>query len=85
MLEVKYVITDELGLHARPAGLLVKVAKNYKSDILLKCGEKSGDAKGLFKVMSLAVKKGDVITLCIEGEDEAIAAESLTAFLKENL
>ena len=45
MKEFKYVITDELGIHARPAGLLVKEAKQFASTITLACGEKKAAAK----------------------------------------
>lgn len=85
MKEINYLITDELGLHARPAGLLVKQAQKYKSDITVRKGEKSGNAKRIFNVMSLAVKKGDRVIFSINGEDEEPAAEELDKFLKENL
>ncbi len=85
MREVNYIISDEAGLHARPAGLLVKLVQKYKSEILLKSGEKSCSAKKIFGIMSLAVKKGDTITLLIEGKDEAVAEDELKVFVKENL
>jgi phosphocarrier protein len=85
MCEVTCVISDEAGLHARPAGLLVKVTQKYKSNIVLKSGEKSCNAKKIFSVMGLAVKKGDTVTFAIEGEDEAAAEGGLKAFVNENL
>lgn len=85
MKEFTYVITDPEGIHARPAGLLVKEAGKYKSAITLVKGEKKGDAKRIFAVMGLVAKKGDSITLKIEGEDEDAAMTALEAFLKENL
>ncbi|MBO5094445.1 MAG: HPr family phosphocarrier protein [Lachnospiraceae bacterium] len=87
MKTVEYVVADPLGLHARPAGLLVKKAAAYKSGVTLKNAEtgRSADAKRIMGVMSLGVKKGNRIELSIEGEDEDTAAAELKAFLQENL
>ncbi len=85
MKEFQYVITDREGIHARPAGLLVKEAGKYKSSITLKKGDKQGDAKRIFAVMGLAAKKDEAITVTVEGPDEDAAAAAMEAFLKENL
>jgi phosphocarrier protein len=85
MKEFKYVITDELGIHARPAGLLVKEAAKFQSDIKIKKGEKEADAKRIFGIMGLAAKKGDEIVLTADGTDEADAIAAIEEFLKANL
>ena len=85
MKEFKYVITDELGIHARPAGLLVKEAAKFESDIKIKKGEKEADAKRIFGIMGLAAKKGDEIVLTADGADEADAIIAIEEFLKANL
>ena len=87
MKTIEYVITDPVGVHARPAGLLVKKAASYKSNIMLKNMEtgKSADAKRIMSVMSLGVKQGNKIELSIEGEDEDAASSGLEDFFKENL
>ena len=85
MKEFKYVITDELGIHARPAGLLVKEAAKFQSDIQIKKGEKEADAKRIFGIMGLAAKKGDEIVLTADGADEADAIAAIEDFLKANL
>lgn len=85
MKEVKYVITDELGIHARPAGLLVKEAAKFQSDIKIKKGEKEADAKRIFGIMGLAAKKDDEIVLTADGADEADAITAIEEFLKANL
>jgi len=85
MKEITYKIKDEVGIHARPAGLLVKKASEFSSEILIEKGEKSVDAKKIFGVMSLAAKCGDEIKLCINGADEERATEELAKFLAENL
>lgn len=85
MKELKYVITDPEGIHARPAGLLVKKANEFASKIMIGKGEKSADAKRIFGVMGLGVKKGDEISMSAEGSDEDAAIAALEQFLKENL
>ncbi len=85
MKEFTYIVTDCDGIHARPAGLLVKEAGKYQSDIILRLGEKEGDAKRIFSVMSLGVKCGQALTVTVAGEDEDVAAVALEQFLKENL
>ena len=85
MKTVEYTITDELGIHARPAGMLVKEAAQFKSSIKIAGPKKEVDAKRIMGVMSMGVKQGDTVRLTIEGEDEAAAAEALEQFLKDNL
>ena len=87
MKEVTYTITDMSGIHARPAGLLVKEAVKYQANITIKLShsEKTADAKRLFSVMALNAKCGDTLTIKIEGTDEDTALIGLEKFLKENL
>ena len=85
MKSFSYVINDELGIHARPAGLLVKEAKQFNSTITLECGGKKAAAKGLMGVMGLAVKKGNEVTITAEGDDEDAAISALKTFFKANL
>lgn len=85
MKEFTYTISDADGIHARPAGLLVKEAGKHRSDIILRLGEKEGDAKRIFSVMSLGVRCGQTITVTVAGEDEETAAKAIEEFLKENL
>ena len=85
MKEFKYVITDPEGIHARPAGILVKQAAGYQSSVKIAKGEKSADAKRIFGVMGLGVKTGEEITVPVEGADEDTAAAELETFFKENL
>ena len=85
MKSFTYTITDPVGLHARPAGLLVKEVKKYASLVTVKKGEKSSDAKKLMMLMGLGVKCGDEITVEVIGADEDTAVAELEAFFKENL
>ena len=61
MKEFRYIITDREGIHARPAGLLVKEANRFSSSITLEKDGKTGDAKRIFAVMGLAAKQGQEI------------------------
>ena len=85
MKSFNYVITDEVGIHARPAGLLVKEAKNFTSKITIKKGEKEVDATRVMAVMALGVKQGETVTIKVEGDDEEAAAEAIQKFLSENV
>lgn len=85
MKQFDYVITDELGIHARPGGDLVKAAKVFASKITLSCNGKTADAKRLIAVMSLGAKQGHTLSVTVEGDDEEAAATALTEFLQKNL
>lgn len=85
MKQFDYTINDELGIHARPAGLLVREAGKFTSAITLKKGDKSADLKRLFAIMGLGVKKADTVTVTVEGEDEEAAFEAVKQFFDTNL
>lgn len=85
MKEFSYVITDREGIHARPAGLLVKKANEFSSAITIHKGAKSADAKRIFAIMGLAAKNGEEIRVTCEGSDEESASAAMESFLKENL
>lgn len=85
MREFVYTITDPEGIHARPAGELVKLAKSFESEVSISKDGKTVSAKKIFGVMGLAVKQGQEIKLIVEGPDEDTAATSLEGFLKINL
>lgn len=85
MQNFKYVIKDELGIHARPAGMLAKVAKEFESNISIVLGEKKVSAKGVMGIMTLAVKQGAEVEIEADGADEEKAIEALKNFFEENL
>lgn len=85
MQKFSYVIKDKVGIHARPAGLLVKEAKKYESKIQIIKDTKSADATKLMAVMGLGVKCGDMIIVEIEGSDEEAVCEKMKIFLESNL
>ena len=85
MKTFQYDVMDELGLHARPAGLLVKLVKNYQSKVTIERDGSRADASKLMAVMSLGVKKGQTVYIDIEGSDEERAYEEIFTFFRENL
>lgn len=85
MRAFNYIVTDPIGLHARPAGLLVKEVKKYDSLVTISKEGTSTDAKKLMMLMALGVKCGDEITVEVTGPDEDVAVSELEEFFKANL
>lgn len=85
MKTFNYTITDELGIHARPAGVLAKTAKALDSEVTITKGEKSVGASKLMMLMGLGVKQGDMITVTVEGGDEENAYNTMKEFFESNL
>lgn len=81
----EYVIKDELGIHARPAGTLVKEAKKFESRIVVQKGDKEVEASKLMALMGMGVKCGDKIVVKAEGADEDTAIEQMEVFMNNNL
>lgn len=86
MKQFTYTIQDTLGIHARPAGLLAKLAKSLDPVVItLTKGEKTVKATQLMKLMALAVKQGECVTVTAEGEGEEQAIAALETFFRANL
>lgn len=85
MIERKVTVTNETGLHARPAALFVQTAQRFKSKIIVKSGKKTTDAKSILGVMSLGVTRGTTITILAEGEDAREAIEALVYLVEKDL
>lgn len=80
-----YTIKDEVGIHARPAGLLAKKAKEFESVITLEKGGKTAVATKLMAIMGMGVKCGDTVNVTVEGADDEKAAAEMEAFFNANL
>lgn len=80
-----YVIKDEVGIHARPAGELVKKAKELSSRVTVSCNGKSADATKLMALMSLGVKKDMEVTVTVEGDNAEADGAQMKAFFEANL
>ena len=77
MPEILLTITNKVGLHARPAALLVQEASKFKSDITVINGDVTADAKSILDILMLGANQGSVVTVRAEGPD---APEALLAF-----
>ena len=83
MKSFDYVITDPVGIHARPAGLLVKEIKNFTGvTVTVTKGDKSVNALKLMALMGMGIKQGDTVTVSVEGENEEAVCAALEAFFK---
>ncbi len=85
MKTFSYTVKDELGIHARPAGMLVKEVKNFQSKVTLEKDGKTVDASRLMAVMGMGVKKDMTVNVTVEGEDEDAAFDAIKAFFETNL
>lgn len=86
MKEFNYIIKDEVGIHARPAGLLVKeVTALAPTKVFLEKGGRKVEANRLFSIMSLGVKQNDEVKVIVEGGDEEAASNKLSEFFNNNL
>ena len=85
MKEFCFTIRDELGIHARPAGLLVKEIKSLDSAVTITKGDKSVDALRLIALMGLGIKQGDTVKVSISGGDEETSLTRLKSFFENHL
>ena len=85
MKTFEYTIKDELGIHARPAGLLVKEAKKFESECTITKDGKTKKLTQLMMLMSLGVNQGDTVTVSVDGADEDAAVASLKESFENNL
>ena len=86
MKQFTYTVTDPVGIHARPAGLLVKAAKALDSTVTIstQAGKSAGAAK-LMALMGLGIKQGDTVTVTLVGGNDDANAQTLEQFFKDNL
>jgi phosphocarrier protein len=85
MKTFEYTVKDPVGIHARPAGMLVKEIKKYASTVTISKGDKSVNALKLMALMGMGIKQGDTVKVTVEGADEDTAAAEIEAFFKANL
>ena len=85
MKEFTYTITNPIGIHARPAGMLAKEAKKYASVCTVTKGDKTQKLTQLMMLMAMGVKQGEEVIVRVEGADEEAAIAALEAFFRANL
>ena len=83
MIKFEYTVTDEVGIHARPAGMLVNKVKSVGVPVTVEKDGKTADASKLFAIMALAVKHGDTVTVTVDGDENA--AGEIEEFFKSHL
>ena len=86
MKSFEYTITDPVGIHARPAGILVKEIKNNYAGatVTVTKGDKSVNALKLMALMGMGIKQGDTVTVSVEGENEEAVCAAIEEFFKNN-
>ncbi len=86
MQQFKYTVTDPLGIHARPAGMLAKLAKGYGDTVVtVTKGGNTVKASQLMKLMGMAIKQGNEVIVAAEGPAEVEAIAAMQKFFEENL
>jgi phosphocarrier protein len=85
MIVFGYAITDELGIHTRPAGILIREVKKYQSAVTFSNGEKKAEGDKLFAIMKLGIKQGNIMGVAVEGVDEQEAAAAIKMVLEKYL
>ena len=85
MITIHYTVTDPEGVHALPAGGLIKLANAFHCSVTAEGNGEATDAKHLFGLISLGIKYGQTLTLNCDGADEIEAAKALERYLKDNL
>ncbi|HVB73342.1 MAG TPA: HPr family phosphocarrier protein [Ktedonobacteraceae bacterium] len=84
VVETSLVITNKVGLHARPASLLVQTAAQFQSKIQVQYGDKSANARSMLGVLKLGATAGATIVVQAEGEDAEQAIAALTDLARRN-
>lgn len=82
MVEVKVLVVDPVGLHARPATVAVNAASKFKSEVKISFKGKVVNMKSIMGVMSLGIPTQSEVVITCEGEDEELAANTIQEILR---
>ena len=74
-------VLNKIGLHARPASMLVNTAGKYESDITVIKGDRTATAKSIINLLALRIKQNDSITIRADGGDESEAVDALVGLV----
>lgn len=85
MISKEYIVTSADGIHARPATKLVRLAKEYRSTVSIKKGDRVVNMNSMLNLLTLGTKNGDTITLVVEGDDEVDAYAAIDRFMTQEL
>ena len=81
MVKKEVIVTNNIGLHARPATFFIQKANTYKSSVWVENGDRRANAKSLLGVLSLGIAKDTKITIIADGSDEENAVDELAALI----
>jgi phosphocarrier protein len=84
MTKINVIITDPIGLHARPASILVQEANKFDSEITIEADGNTANLKSIMSVMAMGVKTGDEVIIGADGSDEKEATAALELVMKDN-
>ena len=84
MKQAKFVIENTLGIHARPAAEIVKLATKFESEINLSGNSKDANAKRLLGVMAMGIKQGQELVITASGSDETEVLEAFELLISKN-
>lgn len=84
MKSFKHVVKDPMGIHARPAGVMVKMLSALPCEVTLEANGKKASGKKIIGVMGLGVKQGQSVEVFVDGQDENKVVEDLKKFFAEN-
>ena len=84
MIEKTLVVTNKLGIHARPAGMIVDITGQSKSDIFIVFEGSKANAKSILNVMMLAIPLGSEVKFEVDGEDEELVVQKLEQLFHDN-
>ena len=82
MTQREVTITNNIGLHARPATFFIQKANSFKSSIWIEKDDRKVNAKSLLGVLSMGIAKGMTITLVADGQDENTAVDALVELIQ---
>jgi phosphocarrier protein HPr len=84
MPEITVVVTNEVGLHARPASAFVQTANKFSSEISVEYGKRVGNAKSILTILTMGVNQNAEIKIVAEGDDAEEALAALEALIKND-
>ena len=81
MIERSFILKDEMGLHARPAAMLMVRMLHVSSSVEIICGDRRADGKDVMSIMAMNTTAGDEVTFRIDGPDEDAAMKEVESVL----
>ncbi|MFO3717205.1 HPr family phosphocarrier protein [Anaerococcus sp. ENR1011] len=85
MYEQKVTLTNEIGLHARPASIFIRAAVKFPCDITVERNGRSYNAKSIMSVLSMSASNGDELTLRASGDNEEEAVKTLVDVIENQI